>query len=160
MKFFLKTTVFFVCVVLLGSISENPLSKPSIGRSVILSTVSAEDEDEEEDEEEEEDTDEESGSSSTSVTTKKVIQNVIEYKSVTRTVEVTPDEYEKDSDGDLLVDAIDPSPSIKQSEYFNDTDDDGVPNALDKHLNEDDFAFFDDLEADENGNGILDSYEQ
>ena len=90
---------------------------------------------------------------------KDVIQNVTEYRPVVTMVEVTPDEYLKDSDGDGLVDAVDPSPYIKQSEYFIDTDGDSVPNAIDKHHDEDDFAFFDDVETDSNNNGLLDSYE-
>lgn len=101
------------------------------------------------------------GSSKTTTTTvtKDVIQNVTEYKPVVTMVEVTPAEYLKDSDGDFLVDAIDPSPYIKQSEYFTDIDGDGVPNAIDRHHDEDDFAFFDDVETDNNSNGLFDSYE-
>lgn len=127
----------------------------------------ADDDNEREDEgDEDEDDDEEkyqtsktSPSKSTTTTMKNVIQNVTEYKPVVTTVEVTPDEYLKDSDGDLLVDAIDPSPYVKQSEYYTDIDGDGVPNAIDKHHDEDDFAYFDDLETDTNNNGLLDSYE-
>ncbi|MGB5019115.1 MAG: hypothetical protein WBO66_05300, partial [Candidatus Moraniibacteriota bacterium] len=66
-------------------------------------------------------------------------------------------EFLTDTDGDLLVDAIDPEPNRDQREYFTDTDGDGVPNAFDKHHDEDDFAYHDDDDADKNG--ILDSYE-
>lgn len=97
---------------------------------------------------------------STSVKTRQVIQNVIEYKPVTKTVVVTEEEYRIDSDGDLLVDAIDPNPLVKQDEYFTDTDGDGVPNVFDRHHDEDDFSYFDDAETDVNINGIFDSYEQ
>lgn len=113
-------------------------------------TALAEDEDEDEDEEYEK--------SKSSTKTVNVIQSVTEYKSVTETVTILADSYQKDTDGDQLVDALDPNPLVKQSEYFTDTDGDGVPNALDQHHDEDDFAYYD-FETDENNNGIIDSYE-
>ncbi len=88
-----------------------------------------------------------------------VVKNVVEYKPVTETVIILDEAYQKDTDGDQLVDAIDPDPLLKQSEYFTDIDGDGVPNALDQHHDEDDFAYYD-FETDENNNGIIDSYEQ
>ena len=81
------------------------------------------------------------------------------YKPVTRTVVVTDEEFQKDTDGDELVDAIDPDPFRHQSEYFTDIDGDGIPNALDQYHDEDDFAYYE-FETDENENGIIDSYEQ
>jgi FtsZ-interacting cell division protein ZipA len=87
-----------------------------------------------------------------------IIQEVVEYRSVPEKRTVTEVAYTLDTDGDALVDAIDPDPSIAQQEYFTDTDGDGMPNALDLHHDEDDFAYFE-FEIDENGNGILDSYE-
>ena len=98
-------------------------------------------------------------SSKTEYKTIKVTQEVIEYRPVTQTVMVTKEDYARDTDGDGLVDAIDPDPFVPQSEYFTDTDGDGVPNALDQHHDGDDFAYFD-SETDNNNNGILDSYEQ
>ena len=98
-------------------------------------------------------------SSTTATKTKTIIQNITEYKPITKTVVVTDEAYQKDTDGDGLVDAIDPDPFKAQSEYFTDTDGDGVPNAFDQHHDEDDFAYYD-SETDENGNGIIDSYEQ
>lgn len=122
-----------------------------------------EDEDEEEEDEDEdeddEDEDEEEYQETTSKPKKiKVIQQVVEYKPVTETVVVTEEAYAKDSDGDLLVDALDPDPLIAQSEYFTDIDDDGVPNAIDRYHDEDDFAYYE-METDADNNGILDSYE-
>lgn len=114
-----------------------------------------EDEDEDEDEEEDEDEDERPKSSTKTIN---VIQEVIEYKPVTETVIVLDEAYQKDTDGDRLVDAVDPNPLIQQSEYFTDTDADGVPNALDQHHDEDDFAYYE-FETDANNNGIIDSYE-
>ncbi len=127
-------------------------------------TARAED-DEDENEREDEGDDERKSSTSTTSTsssktkTIKVVKNVIVYKPVTETIVVTEEAYTKDTDGDLLVDAIDPDPLIKQSEYFTDIDGDGVPNALDKYHDEDDFSYYD-FETDDNDNGILDSYEQ
>ncbi len=118
-----------------------------------------EDEEEEEEDEDDEDEDEEEYQETTSKPKKiKVIQQVIEYKPVTETVVVTEEAYAKDSDGDLLVDALDPDPLIAQSEYFTDIDDDGVPNAIDRYHDEDDFAYYE-METDTDNNGILDSYE-
>lgn len=87
------------------------------------------------------------------------MQEVIEYKPVTVTIYVTEAAYAKDTDGDELVDALDPDPLVLQNEYFTDTDGDGVPNAIDRHHDEDDFAYYE-FETDDNNNGILDSYEQ
>lgn len=121
-----------------------------------------EDEDEDEDDDDDdddEDEDEEEYQETTSKPKKiKVIQQVVEYKPVTETVIVTEEAYAKDSDGDLLVDALDPDPLIAQSEYFTDIDDDGVPNAIDRYHDEDDFAYYE-METDADNNGILDSYE-
>ncbi len=113
------------------------------------------DEDEEEDEEEDEDEDEDYKPKTQTIN---VIQNVTEYKPVTETVVILDEAYQKDTDGDALVDAIDPNPLIHQSEYFTDIDGDGVPNALDQHHDEDDFAYYE-FETDKDNNGIIDSYE-
>ncbi len=88
----------------------------------------------------------------------RVMKEVIEYRPVTTQVIVTEEAYAKDSDGDGLVDAIDPDPLVPQKEYFTDDDNDGVPNALDEHRGDDDFAYYQ-FETDDNNNGILDSYE-
>ncbi len=127
---------------------------------VALADDDEDEEDEDEDEEEDEDEDEEEERASTpKQKTIRVVKEVIEYKPVTTTVIVTEEKYAKDSDGDTLVDAIDPDPLVSQKEYFTDSDDDGVPNALDSYPNEDDFAYYA-FETDDNNNGILDSYEQ
>ncbi len=99
-----------------------------------------------------------SSSSSSQTTMVKVTRYVTVYKPVTETITITPDDYQRDSDNDQLVDAIDPDPRVPQSEYFTDTDSDGVPDALDRHHDEDDFAYHD-FETDDNHNGIIDSYE-
>lgn len=142
-----------------------PLSSlsPTLNTSAWWMTAQAdddeEDEEEEEDEDDEDEEEDEEETTSSKPKTIKVIKQVVEYKPVTETVVVTEEAYARDTDGDLLVDALDPDPRIAQSEYFTDTDDDGVPNAIDRYHDEDDFAYYE-METDDNGNGILDSYEQ
>lgn len=82
-----------------------------------------------------------------------------EVRQVVRTVVVLAPEYETDTDGDLLVDGIDPDPRVHQREYFTDTDGDGIPNVFDRHHGEDDFAYYDG-EEDADSDGLLDSYER
>ena len=123
--------------------------------------VLAGEDDEDEDEENEEDDD--TGNSATSPGVKRsssattIMQTVTKQVTVYETRLMNDPEFLVDTDGDLLVDAIDPEPNFDQREYFTDTDGDGVPNAFDKHHDEDDFAYHDDDDADKNG--ILDSYE-
>ncbi|MDD5083538.1 MAG: hypothetical protein PHT88_01195 [Candidatus Moranbacteria bacterium] len=159
MKSSLQTVTTLLFVMLLGTVSGDVVSKSAQHRNSIFSVVSAEDDEEDEEDEDREEADD-AASSSVAAETQQIIQSVTEYKPVTKTVIVTDEEYRKDSDEDLLVDAIDPNPLVKQSEYFTDIDGDGVPNVFDAHHDEDDFAYFDDAETDKNGNGILDSYEE
>jgi hypothetical protein len=92
-----------------------------------------------------------------SSSTKTIMQTVTRQVTTYETRLMNDPEFLTDTDGDLLVDAIDPEPNRDQREYFTDTDGDGVPNAFDKHHDDDDFAYYDD--DDTNKNGILDSYE-
>ncbi|MFZ1626732.1 MAG: hypothetical protein WAT81_02930 [Candidatus Moraniibacteriota bacterium] len=89
---------------------------------------------------------------------KTVIQEVVETIPVTETYVETDPGYDIDSDGDGLVDAIDPDPVVSQTTYFTDDDGDSVPNAIDTHPGSDDLLMLDEL-TDANANGILDSYE-
>ncbi len=89
---------------------------------------------------------------------KTVIQEIVESVPVTETVVETDPGYDADDDGDELVNALDPYPSISETAYFTDDDGDSVPNALDTRPGSDDFLTLDEL-SDANGNGILDSYE-
>lgn len=126
-----------------------------IGERSLVSVVHAdddEDEDEYEDEGEEEDEDDDKKKETVEVTR-------YEVRQVVRTVAVLAPEYEMDTDGDLLVDGIDPDPKVHQREYFTDTDGDGIPNVFDRHHDEDDFAYYDG-EDDADSNGLLDSYER
>ena len=99
-------------------------------------------------------------SSSTGSGTKTVTTYVTKYetKQVSSTVLVTPPEYQTDTDGDGLVDAIDPDPKVRQQEYFTDTDGDSVANAFDRHHGEDDLTYSE-VDTDADGNGIIDAYE-
>lgn len=83
----------------------------------------------------------------------------ITYKEETYTeyVTITDADYAKDSDGDKLVDAIDPDPKRSQLDFFTDNDMDGIPNIYDAFDGKNDFLYLGN--SDENNNGIIDSYE-
>jgi hypothetical protein len=145
-------------MLLLVSLTSFHLSFSS-GNTPLLKTIALAEEDEDEEEEYEAEEEAPKTKKKTSSTkTVEVIKKVIEYKPVQQTVMVTEDAYQKDTDGDLLVDAIDPDPLVHQAEYFTDTDNDGVPNAIDQFHDEDDFSYYE-FETDDDNNGILDSYE-
>ena len=95
-----------------------------------------------------------SSSGSDSSSSKTVTQMITTYvtKQVPVTSVVIPPEYVTDTDGDGLVDAIDPDPKVPQKDYFTDDDGDGVANALDRHPGEDDFTYID---ATADANGII-----
>lgn len=163
MKLFRFLSLGTLALFAFSMLAPMPFVSPTTNTSPWWMTVRAddhedEDEEEEEDDEDEDEDEEEEETKSSKPKTIKVIKQVVEYKPVTETVVVTEEAYAKDTDGDLLVDALDPDPRIAQSEYFTDTDDDGVPNAIDHYPDEDDFAYYE-METDDNGNGILDSYE-
>lgn len=150
MKLFRFLSLGTLALFAFSMLAPMPFVSPTTNTSPWWMTVRADDHEDEDEEEEE--------TKSSKPKTIKVIKQVVEYKPVTETVVVTEEAYAKDTDGDLLVDALDPDPRIAQSEYFTDTDDDGVPNAIDHYPEEDDFAYYE-METDDNGNGILDSYE-
>lgn len=102
----------------------------------------------------EEDDDDEGGSTRTKTT----YETRYEIRQVTKTETVTPPAYRTDTDGDGLVDAIDPDPKHPQQGYFTDTDGDSVPDIFDRHPGEDDFAYVE-SGTDSDGNGIVDAYE-
>jgi hypothetical protein len=137
-----------------------------------------EDEDEEDEEEHEEDEDEDEDRPRTVTTPaaptpepvveavkkervakpKTIIQEIIEERPVVETYVETDPGYDTDGDGDGLVDALDPDPTMPQTAYFTDDDGDSVPNALDTRPGADDILALDELN-DSNANGILDTYE-
>lgn len=125
-----------------------------LGTSYVLAE---DDEDDEDDERDDEDDNQKKTVSSTeqSVTTKTTY--VVTYKQVEKKEVVLPEEYQRDTDGDVLVDALDPHPNIPEQQYFTDDDDDAVANAFDVYPGEDDLLTLDDSE-DQNRDGILDSF--
>lgn len=76
---------------------------------------------------------------------------------VTTYVTVVDSGYDIDTDGDGLVDAIDPHPSTPEVLLYTDSDNDSVPDANDAYPDEDDFLYI--MFEDVNENGILDFLE-
>lgn len=115
-----------------------------------------EDDDEDEDEEEEEDEDYED---SDDETPQESYETVVQLapQPIVKNVTVIDPEFTTDTDGDKLVDAIDPNPTIPQWKFFTDTDNDGVAEAFDLHPNENDFLYI--TLEDSNNNGIVDTFE-
>jgi len=129
---------------------------------ILVSRVALADDDEEEDEEDEEndedeeDDDEDDASGSRLASSKETVLTT--YRLVEKTVTVLDEKFRTDTDGDLLVDGLDPHPTVPEKEYFTDDDEDAVPNALDVYPGEDDFFIFEDTD-DQDGDGILDSFQ-
>jgi hypothetical protein len=117
------------------------------------------DEDEEDEEDEEDDEDEEDEEDDDEKDTKKSYQEsvITTYKLVEKTVTTLDEKFKIDTDGDLLVDGLDPHPTVPESAYFSDDDEDAVPNAVDAYPGKDDFFIFDD-EADRDEDGLIDSF--
>ncbi len=90
-------------------------------------------------------------------TSKPVEKIVTTYQQVQRTIVMLDEKFKIDTDGDRLVDGLDPDTAVSQLEYFMDDDEDAVPNALDKFPGADDFFTFDDSE-DQDSDGILDTF--
>lgn len=88
---------------------------------------------------------------------KPVTTQVVETVPVITYVTVVDNGYNVDTDGDGLVDALDPNPEVHQKEFFTDSDGDGVADAYDRYPGEDDFHYI--QFQDDNNNGILDFLE-
>lgn len=116
----------------------------------------ADDDEDEEDDDEDEDEDEGNEGRYEQKTVKvKPVYKTVYVEKVTITLDPI---FTRDTDRDLIVDGLDPHPTISEKEYFTDDDEDGIANAFDMHEDEDDFAYYE-QEDDANENGILDSYE-
>lgn len=114
------------------------------------------DEEDEGDKEDEENSENKSSvKSSRTLTTKESV--ITTYRLVEKTVTFLDEKFKIDTDGDLLVDGLDPHPTIPEPAFFTDDDEDAVPNALDKYPDEDDFFLFQD-EDDQDKDGILDAF--
>lgn len=108
--------------------------------------------DDEDDDEDDEDEDEDEERES-----KPVEKIVTTYQQVQRTIVMLDEKFKIDTDGDRLVDGLDPDPLVSQLDYFMDDDEDAVPNALDRFPGVDDFFAFEDSD-DQDGDGILDAF--
>ena len=107
------------------------------------------------DDEDDDDEDDDDSDTSRSARPKETV--ITTYRLVERTVTLLDEKFRVDTDGDLLVDGLDPHPDTPESAYFTDDDEDAVPNALDAYPGEDDFLVFGD-EEDQDKDGILDSF--
>ena len=153
----LVLVLFLFCLSGFVSAPARALSISQVFGSRVLGD-SAENEEEDDEDEDEDDSAVFSAGSSSSTKTVTTYVTRYETRQVSKTVLVTPVEYQTDTDGDGLVDAIDPDPKRHQKEYFTDTDGDSVADAFDLHHDDDDLTYVEGS-ADRNGNGIIDSYE-
>lgn len=151
--------VFGVLVVVFLVLWDREIGVSSVSPETLMSRVALADDDEEEDEEDEEEEDgddEDDASDSRLASSKETVLTT--YRLVEKTVTVLDEKFRTDTDGDLLVDGLDPHPTVPEKEYFTDDDEDAVPNALDAHPGEDDFFIFEDTD-DQDGNDILDAFQ-
>jgi len=81
-----------------------------------------------------------------------------DQKPVVRNITLVDPGFDKDTDGDGIVDALDPNPQIPEKVFYTDSDNDGVADAFDIYEGEDDFLYTEFMDT--NSNGILDSLEQ
>jgi len=126
---------------------------------VVLADDGGEDGEDEEDKEDENKREAKNKDNTSKASNKvKIKESVITtYQLVEKTVTILDEKFRIDTDGDLLVDGLDPHPTVPESEYFTDDDEDAIPNAVDRYPGEDDFFVFGD-EDDRNRDGLLDSF--
>jgi|GEM_PF-1431420 len=168
----IKKTIYSVLIILLATLLFGNTSRLSLvtrgflensTRLTALAEEDEEDEEEEEDEESEEDEDkeDESEDDEDSSEYEQQSEEVVMYESLELPApiykKVVDPGYDADTDGDGLVDAIDPNPLIHQKDFYTDSDGDSVPDALDTHQGDDDFSFVE--FTDTNSNGINDLLE-
>jgi hypothetical protein len=144
----------YLLIALLAVLSLSPGIRSSVNNRI--GVVHADDDKEEEDEKDDEEEEEEDDASLSGETT--APQPITETKSIPVKVVTIAPEYSTDTDGDKLVDAIDPNPDVPQEKYFTDSDSDGVPDAFDQYPDANDFYIT--ADSDDDGNGISDSIEQ
>jgi hypothetical protein len=149
----------FILILFVGTLNNVlPQLVPGLTDVYAKSSEEREDEDKEEDDERDEEREDDDKEYYETTTTETVLTPTPVTEPVTQYITSVEPGYNTDTDGDQLVDAIDPDPTIPQSEFYTDDDKDSVPNAFDKHKGEDDLSYtdFQDL----NSNGILDSLEE
>jgi len=160
-----KKTLLLLLIIILGSLlSFKIIAKQSSNlRSISGLTVVTADDDEDDDEDEDEDEDEDDEDDDEDERYEDSYETVEEYIVVEEPapiisyITVFDAGYDKDTDGDSLVDALDPNPTVKESQFFTDDDKDGISNAYDTFPNEDDFLYLEFI--DENANGLIDDLE-
>ena len=154
--------ILFLCLFISFKLSYNT---KSVFSNQITKVFAEDDEgeeddkDEDEDERDEEEDEDENYSKNNAQETEYYYQTVTvpAPKPVIKYVYVTDPGYDRDTDGDKIVDALDPNPKINEVDLFTDDDKDSVPNAYDKYPNEDDFLYIE--FTDNNNNGIIDDIE-
>lgn len=159
-----KLTGLAILLLLVSSVAHvlklSPFTLSS--RSVYASVNEDNERDEEDHEDREDDNREESAPTPTPSSSKsggdtKTETIIVPATTTTTNTWVYDPGYNIDTDGDGLVDAIDPDPNVKQTLFFTDSDSDGVADAFDVYPGEDDFTYTNDTDV--NGNGIVDSME-
>lgn len=154
MKLFIRTISILSLVLLLGSFT---LYGGGYFRKLQPAIHAEDDEEEQEQEDENEREDEQRDESEQKEKTQYVVEYVPVQGQPTQPQSTLPLTFTIDTDGDKLVDAIDPHPTISELKFFTDTDNDTVADAYDVYTGEDDFKYV--LFTDDNHNGILDSLE-
>ncbi len=125
---------------------------------VLADDEDEDDEDEEESDENEDDENDDDEKEGTKISFQESVVTTYRttYQLVEKTVTTLDEKFKIDTDGDLLVDGLDPHPTTPESAYFTDDDEDAVSNAWDAYPGKDDFFVFDD-EADQDHDGLIDA---
>ncbi len=155
----MKKLLFIILFLLFTALALKPLTTTYLVSNQVLAEEDEDhEEDRNEDEEDEKDDDDyvEEDTLEEITELKKQIEELIEASKPVFVTQIDAG-YDVDTDGDGLVDALDPNPTVHQKLYFTDTDNDSIPDFLDKFPNKDDLTQVED--TDKNSNGIIDSYE-
>ncbi len=157
MKSRLAFSIILALALLLGAAVASYQIGMMFAASSWFPTAWADDDDEDEDDDDEDENEDDDEDEDDEKESKPVEKIITTYQQVQRTVVVLDEKFRIDTDGDLLVDGLDPDPAVSQLAYFMDDDEDAVPNALDRFPGADDFFAFEDSD-DQDGDGILDAF--
>ncbi len=156
-----KNFKYFLAILLIALFSAVIIGSKthlkSFSNSLIAYADDHEDEEDEEEHEDEDDDDDDDDEKSSNTEETVEYETVEEPIIVQTTTVVVSQGFDVDTDGDKLVDKIDPNPTILEIELFTDDDLDGVPNAYDHFQGEDDYTFVEFVDT--NSNGIVDDLE-
>jgi hypothetical protein len=156
-----KYLIYSLILLITAQALNFVLQSHKLQNKVFAETQEREEEPEDEANKDDDEEDEHDEDSNEYYETTKNNLNTFEVQTTKPTVTYTSEialGYDIDTDGDKLVDAIDPDPRIPQTEFFTDDDNDKVANAFDKYKGEDDLKYID--FEDKNNNGIMDSLEE